>query len=698
MARFAVAFVAAPVLIASLAAQQPAPVAPVPLRTSVDQVVVDVVVTDANGALVSDLTAADFTVLEDGKPQRIETFSEVRLPMTARPADGAAPPPDEVRTNRHAADGRVYILLLDDYFVMAARTPGVQQLVATFLDRYVQRGDLVAVVTTSGVAGGTQAFTDDMRLVRSAIDRFVGRKSRSATVEKLEAYYRARELDPARARRADPRTPTFNRDGAVLGVNAIDDELLDRGIAALRTLEGVVQSLAGVGGRRKTLVYVSEGVDIPIAAGNATDIARELDAALAAAARANVAVYAVDPRGLQGSGDEVMDIRAMPTAASGEMPVSTMAGLERERRVARDMLRSVADGTGGYASVERNEIGPVLERIVAESSHYYLLGYAPPSPKRDGRHHAIEVRVSRPGLSVRARKGYTAPDAKAARPEPFAGLTPALGDLLRRPLPAAGLPLAAHAVALPRASDNVSVTVEIAPGALTFEPRGDKQTNAVDIGILPVDASGRTHGLIQGHPKLTLAPAMAETVTQQGLRLSHRLTLAPGTYQLRIAVGEAVRGATGSVLCDLIVPDTTTPGLVMTPIVASSTAALATPSAYNDPGLLKALGGPPTTQRAFASTDTLSAYAELVDAGATAARDIDLLTVVRDARGRDVVTSPQPKANQRVAPGQSFAYAVDLPLNALAPGRYTLRLEARASGLAEPLARELAFEVKPPGS
>jgi hypothetical protein len=132
----------------------------------------------------------------------------------------------------------------------------------------------------------------------------------------------------------------------------------------------------------------------------------------------------------------------------------------------------------------------------------------------------------------------------------------------------------------------------------------------------------------------------------------------------------------------------------MTPILASSGEALALPSAYNDPGLLRALGGPPTTARTFASGDTLSAYVELIDAGATAARDVDILTVVRDAQGRDIVRSPQPRANTAVAAGQSFAYAIDLPLKAFAPGSYVLKVEARAPGLAEPVARELAFSVR----
>jgi VWFA-related protein len=701
MRRFAVAFVVASVVAAEPRAQQPpaspTTIAPI-LRASVEQVVVDVVVTDANGAIVPGLTAADFEIVEDGAPQPILTFSEVALPLERRQGGAAPLRRAEVRSNRAMAHGRVYLLLLDDLFVMAARTPGVQQVAREFIDRYVQPGDLVAVATTGGMAGMSQAFTEDMALVSRAVDRFVGKKVRSAAIDKLEQAYRMRELDPSRTRRAGNTQNSFNRDGAVLGVIAIDDELLDRGRTALRTVKGAVQSMSGAGDRRKTVVYVSEGIDIPLGAGDTTEIAAELQAVLGQAARANVTIYALSPRGLHGMGDEMTELRTLPTGQTGPIGANyTLNDIQKEQRFARTMLQTVAEGTGGTAAVDANQLATALETIAAESSHYYLLGYTPPNAKRDGKYRPIEVRVRRPGLHARARKGYTAPDDREGKPEPLKGLPPELGSLLRQPLPAAGLPLAAHAVAFPAATDNVSVTIEIGAGVLAFAPKGDKHFNALDVAILPVDPAGRTHGLTQGHPKLTLTQELAETVAAKGLRLSHRLTLAPGEYQLRIGVREQGGGAAGSVLCDIVVPDSAVAGLSMTSIVASASSAIAVPSAYNDPGLLWALGGPPTTARAFETTDTLSAYVELIDAGATAQRDVDILTVVRDARGRDVVRSPQPKANGRVAAGKSFAYAVDLPLKALAPGRYVLRIEARASGLAEPLARELTFDVRSPG-
>ena len=534
------------------------------------------------------------------------------LPFDRREPGAAPLPPAEVRSNRAIAEGRVYLLLLDDLFVMASRTPVVQQVARDFIGRYVQPGDLVAVTTTGGMAGTSQAFTEDMRLVGRAVDRFVGKKVRSAAVEKLEQAYRAREMDPMRTRRTGNANTPLNRDGAVLGVNAIDDEVLDRGRLALRTVKNAVQSMAGVAGRRKTVVYVSEGVDIPLGPGDSTEIAREVQAIIGQAARANVAVYALSPRGLHGMGDEMSEMRALPTGQTGPIGANyTLTDIQKEQRIADIMLRTVAEGTGGIAMVDANQLTTALDRIVAESSHYYLLGYTPPNPKRDGKYRAIDIAVRKPGLHAIARKGYTAPDDREARPEPLKGLPPELGTLLRQPLPAAGLPLAAHAVAFPAPTDNVSVTVEIGPGALAFTPKGDKRFNALDVAILPVDAAGRTHGLTQGHPQLTLPPAVADTVTAKGLRLSHRLTLAPGEYQLRIGVRESGGGAAGSVLCDVVVPDPAVPGLAMTPIVVSTSSAITVPSAYNDPGLLWALGGPPTTARGFAGSDTLSAYVEL---------------------------------------------------------------------------------------
>jgi hypothetical protein len=199
---------------------------------------------------------------------------------------------------------------------------------------------------------------------------------------------------------------------------------------------------------------------------------------------------------------------------------------------------------------------------------------------------------------------------------------------------------------------------------------------------------------VEGTATLAVPEGDAATIRERGLRFVQTLTLAPGRYQLRIAARESVRGTAGSVIAEAVV-SAADAGLGISPLVIGSRLAGRVPSASRDAALEAALGGrPPTTLRTFEAGDTVSAYAELVDAGATTVRPVDVTTVVRDARGRELVRSPQPDANRGVAAGRSFAYVVDLPLRSLTPGRYTLRVEARASGAPADVFREVGFEVR----
>src|SRR5215211_5195979 len=151
----------------------PQPGTPI-LRASVDQVIVDAVVTDEHGGVVPSLTADDFEVYERGQRQAIGTFSEIALPLV-RPLHATAPvAASDVRTNVRRPEGRIYVLVLDDHHVGVGRTGTVQNAAREFLNRQVQAGDLVAVVTTTGVGGAFQDFTEDAALASAAIDRFVG--------------------------------------------------------------------------------------------------------------------------------------------------------------------------------------------------------------------------------------------------------------------------------------------------------------------------------------------------------------------------------------------------------------------------------------------------------------------------------------------------------------------------------------------
>jgi len=691
------------VLFAPLAAQQPRPATPV-LRASVDQVVVDVVVTDEKGQVVTGLTAADFEVRERDRVQTVTTFDEVSIAAEPRPLGQKAPNPGDVRSNARVRDARVFILVLDNTNVSVDLTPVVHRAARYFLHRYVQPGDLVSVVTTTGLGDTRQEPTEDLALVENAIERFVGQGgdiTSRASAQRAIAANANRNADPMKVRRT---STTLIDDGSVDDKDDVGDEARERARLTLRTLETAATSFIDVPGRRKTVIFFSSGSPIVAISNEFTDLRARV---LAAAARANATIYSLDPLGLdhptafdaRGVEQPAGSLDPQQTQSSRDMNLAVSGIMQQRRLMAASMLRNLSEGTGGTASIDATNLSTALDRIADESGHYYMLGYVSTDTRRDGRYRKIDVRLKRPGLVARARQGYVGPDDEADRKAQVktkpGGPGGPLAELIRRPIATAGLPLRVHAVALPASTDNVCVVVEVGGEGLTFETRGDERVNTVDVAIVPVTAGGEVMPTVDAHTDLVVPATQAEVLRARGLRLVRRTTLAPGRYQLRVAASESAGGTSGAVIYDLTVPELR--GLQMSALLISSGEAGRVPSSARDETIEAALGGrPPTTVRSFGVDDVLSAYAELVDAGASTSRDIELTTIIRDAAGRRLLRRPQPKANAGRPPGGSFAYVVDVPLKALAAGRYTLRVEARADGLRVPLSREVAFDVRAP--
>ena len=165
-------------------------------KVSVNVVDVDVTVKDAQGNFVSGLGADDFEVFEDGKPQTIQTFWYIELPVERpdRYRFGGRPVPADVRSNRDVSSGRVYIILLDDLNVAPLRTGIVRRHAREFIERHFGPNDLAAVVVTSGRKDAAQEFTNDPALLLRAVDGFVGQRLQSAEVQRIDDYYQSLAL------------------------------------------------------------------------------------------------------------------------------------------------------------------------------------------------------------------------------------------------------------------------------------------------------------------------------------------------------------------------------------------------------------------------------------------------------------------------------------------------------------------------
>ena len=462
--------------------------------------------------------------------------------------------------------------------------------------------------------------------------------------------------------------------------------------------------MGSIRGRRKAILMFSEGIDYPILdvfdSRDASTILNDTRDAIAAASKANVNFYTIDPRGLHTMGDETMELGGFP--ADPSYGINPQA-LDNERRLAVDSLKVLAEQTGGFAAVESNDYSDAYDRIVRENSSYYVLGYYPPSNKRDGKFHKIEVKLKRPGLRVTARKGYAAPKGKGevTAVDPTAGTSTALKDLLNSPLQSAGLTLSVAAAPFDAPKDNVAVTVEIVGRNLKFTPDKGLFTNTVEVSMLPLEARGKAQQGRRSEVKLNLKPQTAQILSATAVRLAPRLTLPPGRYQLRVAAKET-GGLTGSVFYDLTVPDFTKEKFNMSGVVLTAATAQVTPTAEEDKILKATLPGPPTTRREFYPIDVLALYAEVYDKLQTdVPHTVDVTTRLVSETGKEVSrTADARKSNefQAAKGGGFFGYSAQVPLADVAPGRYMLQVEAKARIKDAPTVRRemLITIVQPP--
>jgi VWFA-related protein len=661
---------AAIVLAASvLAAQAPAPRPPAggqppsTFKVEVNYVEIDAVVTDAGGKFVQDLTRDDFQIAEAGVPQTISTFSRVDVPIErADPPlfKRAAVEPD-VRSNRDAFSGRVFLLLLDDLQTDFRRTPQLRAAAHQFVRRYVGANDMVAVVTTGGDTRAGQEFTGSQARLIAAIDKFAGRKTTRDSPE-MERSMRARNT--------------------------------------YETLRNLSEFLGAVHGRRKAIVWFGEGVEYdignPFAARDADAVRQSMQAAIAAASRANVNVYAVDPRGLGAGLDENIEISGVPDDTNG--PTAIYDNVRR----GQDSLRTVAAETGGFAIINQNDLNAQFERIVQENSSYYMLGYHPTNEKRDGGFRNVQVRVTRPGLTLRARKGYVAPVGRPVSTAPkgqLAAQLPAeIRDAFASPIPTRDIPITLFAAPFsgvaPKAS--VALVVEVDASRLPFVEKEGTFNDDLELHVLAIDATGKVQSGARDVAPLRLRPATRDAILRNGLRFTRRLQLPPGRYQIHAAVRETNGGGLGTIRLDLDVPDFGNAPLQMSGIALTSASANRFVTINPDPEFKDVLPAPAAAVREFPRDDTLAVFTEIYDNQAGARHRVAIKTSVLSDDGRVVFTAGDERNTDELQGKKGgFGYTLNVPLSGFGPGRYVLRVEAQAQiangGTA---ARELEFRIR----
>jgi len=390
---------------------QTPPQAPPVFKVTSDTVEVDALVLDKRGAFARGLGKDDFVLLEDGVPQTISTFELVDIQKPGATPQAHAPDARPDMSAVPAPRSRLYFIVFDDYHIAPEHSSRARKLASDFVAKYLGPSDRAAVLFTSARRGASQDITSDRAALNAAIGRLVGHKVESAAV----TNYSGNPVPRPRAGQSDPTDPMR----------------FDQAKSSLETLAAIGKFAASIHGERKALVLISSGMDFEFGAayggagdpslsaddhtkvsvgenaqGVQADTPRAIRDAFRAFAneanRANVSLYAIDPRGVSQGGES--SVMMTGTEASQTM-------FQDEVGKSYEGLRSLAASTNGQAFVGTSNFDRAFRLIVEATSTYYLMSYVSTS-QADGKFHKIELRTARPGLTIRARPGFV----KAAAP------------------------------------------------------------------------------------------------------------------------------------------------------------------------------------------------------------------------------------------------------------------------------------------
>ena len=465
-------------------------------RTEANYVRVDAYPT-RDGAVVPDLTALDFELLEDGIAQRIEQCEFVRVqagapPRPARQAETVASALAQAGDPR----ARVFVFFLDTYHVGVGGSARMRTSLPAFLRRMLGPDDVIGLMTPH-MPASAMALTRRTEPLEALLERewTWGRREQAQYREPEEINYEA--CYPERS--ADIPCIINNREVVQRAnfYNGIAREMIERRRErrSLDALAGLVEWLHDVREERKAVIAVSEGwrlfrpdtsltrlgvcdqdvgavsiaprtpgrpaadpnregrgarlrsceADRQMLAG--LDNARAFRDLLDRANRANVSFYPVDPRGLPVFDSSMADTRVSEGGMTLPLLTPSEDGARLTTRI--EALRTLAAATDGVAVVNSNDLESGLRRIEADMASYYLLGYYSTNTKLDGKFRAITVRTKRPGVQVRARRGYLA----ATRAEVGAAIP---GDAAPKPSPLADAIAALTATGAPPVRTRVS--------------------------------------------------------------------------------------------------------------------------------------------------------------------------------------------------------------------------------------------------
>jgi VWFA-related protein len=523
------------------------------LSVQANIVLTNVVVRDKKtGAVVKGLKASDFSIVEDKKPQHIISFDYQNVDEAALLAEkttvaGKASVAELLERNFAASpaelkDHRLIVIFFDLSSMQDEDIDRAVDAASNYVNKQMQPADLVALVSMSTSLSMDQDFTSNKAALLRGLAKYNGDDetgfangatgSTDGTSDNASAF----AAD-------DTEYNSLNTDRELLAIRAI-----------AKSLERVDQ--------RKSMLYFSGGLTR-----NGIENQASLRAATNEAAKANMAIYSVDARGLQAlppGGDASQGSLRGNSAYSGSAVTAQFSA----NFGSQETLATLSSDTGGKAFFDSNDFAPAFQQVQHDTEAYYILGFHSTNQARDGSFRHLTVKVNRPDVKIEYRPGYYAPaDFQHQKTE---DRELALNEQMKSDLPATDVAVYLQALYFREGENSFYIPVSLlVPGSqIPFVKGGDRDKASLDILGQVKNAQGITVGNVRETVKLSLDAS--QQVQRKNIQYSTGFRLAPGRYHLKFVVRENQTGNMGSFETDIQVPDMKKVPLKLSSVVMAS--------------------------------------------------------------------------------------------------------------------------------
>lgn len=519
------------------------------LRAQSNVVRIDIEVTGRDGKPIKGLRPDQFVITDDGKDQKISSFSYADIEAVEQagaedlkplvvPVDNPAPVAGSNATDTIAdqiRNRRMIVMFFDLTSMETDDLIRAHDAAVKFLKQQMKPPDLVAAVTFGSNLSVLANFTNNRAILEKAVAQLIPGVS-SGIANPLYAAAQNGEYDVQQY-----TGDAYTADETEFNVFNTDQKLV--------AIEGLANVLASIPGR-KALVEFTGGITQ-----TGEENRAELQAATDAANRADISIYSIDARGMYTTppGGDVTT-----AAASGTSMFSGASVFHQtdQREDSRDTLATLSTDTGGRAFFDLGDLSDAFPKIQQENGGYYLVGYdLPADAKRDGRWHAVRVKVKVAGAHVRYRNGYYAPrDFQHLEKE---SRDQQLADALNSENPEVDLPIVVETSVfrLNDAQAYVPISTKLSPRALDWAQKHDRREAAFDFAVeVRAVPSGQSVAALRDTINVHLDQQRFAEINRSSLVYQGGVVLAPGNYKLKLVARENESGKIGTFEENLTVP------------------------------------------------------------------------------------------------------------------------------------------------